>query len=322
MAADSRGRSRTPRARARAPSSADRRRRSATRDSDSPRRGRHEVPSDRGRLHHRAALLQAGEQHRHARRPPVVAPAGSSSPRSSSRTRRRRAGRRRRCRSPVAITAGHDLRRLLLRGARPLRLQPAATSSRRRPTRRCTRPATRPSAATASTSYGASAFPDQTLQRDQLLGRRGVRAHAARRTRAPPHGDARRRRPPARPASPLNAHGHGHVRRAGRPADRQHRLVHAAATAPATRSPATVTYDDATRRRRSRRPPPLALGKTYTAKVKSGNAGVTDLAGNQLAADKTWTFTHARRSARARSSSPTDAPPAPTRSTTSRSRSA
>jgi hypothetical protein len=35
----------------------------------------------------------------------------------------------------------------------------------------------------------------------------------------------------------------------------------------------------------------LAAGASYTAKVKGGSGGVTDLAGNQLATDYTWSFT-------------------------------
>jgi len=52
-----------------------------------------------------------------------------------------------------------------------------------------------------------------------------------------------------------------------------------------------VTYDEATRKATLTPTSPLPFGQTYTATVKSGNAGVTDLAGNQLAADQTWTFT-------------------------------
>jgi hypothetical protein len=51
-----------------------------------------------------------------------------------------------------------------------------------------------------------------------------------------------------------------------------------------------VTYDDATRTATLTPSTPLAFGKTYTATVKSGNAGPTDLAGNRLAADQSWSF--------------------------------
>ena len=53
---------------------------------------------------------------------------------------------------------------------------------------------------------------------------------------------------------------------------------------------AQVTYDSGARRATLTPQSPLAFGKTYTATVKSGNEGVTDVAGNQLPADRTWTF--------------------------------
>jgi hypothetical protein len=53
---------------------------------------------------------------------------------------------------------------------------------------------------------------------------------------------------------------------------------------------ASVTYDEATRTATLTPTATLAYGTTYTATVKSGNGGVTDVAGNRLAADKTWTF--------------------------------
>jgi hypothetical protein len=53
---------------------------------------------------------------------------------------------------------------------------------------------------------------------------------------------------------------------------------------------AEVSYDAATRTATLDPSAPLTYGKTYTATVKSGNAGVTDLVGNQLAADKSWSF--------------------------------
>ncbi len=53
---------------------------------------------------------------------------------------------------------------------------------------------------------------------------------------------------------------------------------------------AQVAFDSATRRATLTPQAPLAFGKTYTATVKSGNGGVTDVAGNQIAADHTWSF--------------------------------
>ena len=56
---------------------------------------------------------------------------------------------------------------------------------------------------------------------------------------------------------------------------------------------AQVTYDANARRATLTPSAPLALGKTYTATVKSGTAGVTDTSGNRLATDRTWTFSTA-----------------------------
>jgi len=60
-----------------------------------------------------------------------------------------------------------------------------------------------------------------------------------------------------------------------------------AAGAPIT---GVVTYDDAAHKATLTPSAPLAYGTTYKVTIKSGNAGVTDLAGNKLTADKTWTF--------------------------------
>ena len=54
-----------------------------------------------------------------------------------------------------------------------------------------------------------------------------------------------------------------------------------------------VTYDEATNTATLTPSAPLALGETYTATIKSGTAGVTDLAGNRFAADKSWSFSTA-----------------------------
>ena len=57
-------------------------------------RGRHALPRRRRRVHHRPALLQGRDEHRHARRPPVDATRGSCWRRRRSPTRRRPAGSR------------------------------------------------------------------------------------------------------------------------------------------------------------------------------------------------------------------------------------
>ncbi|MFP5365198.1 MAG: DUF4082 domain-containing protein [Thermoleophilia bacterium] len=52
----------------------------------------------------------------------------------------------------------------------------------------------------------------------------------------------------------------------------------------------TVGYDEATQKATLTPTSPLPLGTSFTATVKSGNAGVTDTAGNEFAADHSWTF--------------------------------
>ncbi|HWI05944.1 MAG TPA: DUF4082 domain-containing protein, partial [Solirubrobacteraceae bacterium] len=51
-----------------------------------------------------------------------------------------------------------------------------------------------------------------------------------------------------------------------------------------------VEYDDAARKATLTPSSPLPLGTSFTATVKSGTAGVTDTAGNEFAADYSWTF--------------------------------
>jgi hypothetical protein len=54
---------------------------------------------------------------------------------------------------------------------------------------------------------------------------------------------------------------------------------------------ATVTYTAATNTVTLNPAAGLGLLTQYTATIKGGAAGVKDLAGNPLAADKVWTFT-------------------------------
>ena len=130
-------------------------------------------------------------------------------------TRRRPAGRKRRSRDAVAITAGHDLRHVLLREHRPLRLQPRRFGAAHRP---------RPAARARPTSRRRqrrlqvrrlSGFPTETCERHQLLGRRRLLRERARRTRGRPASrpDARRRAT----GVPGQHQGQGHLRRADRP---------------------------------------------------------------------------------------------------------
>lgn len=56
---------------------------------------------------------------------------------------------------------------------------------------------------------------------------------------------------------------------------------------------AAVSYDSATNVATLNPNADLAAGTVYTATVKGGSSGVKDVAGNALAADRTWTFTTA-----------------------------
>ena len=118
------------------------------------------------------------------------------------------------------VTSYYARRRAASRSAR--RLLRAGVDRRARCTRR-----RRATAATASTSYGAERrSPTRRFNATNYWVDAVFDADASRRTRAPPRGRARRRPPPARPAS-RRRQGHGDVRRAGRPADRQRRRVRA-----------------------------------------------------------------------------------------------
>ncbi len=57
--------------------------------------------------------------------------------------------------------------------------------------------------------------------------------------------------------------------------------------------PATVTYLAPQRRMQLKPDSALAPSTTYTARIVGGSGGVTDVAGNALAADRTWSFTTA-----------------------------
>ena len=57
-----------------------------------------------------------------------------------------------------------------------------------------------------------------------------------------------------------------------------------------TAVPASVSYDQGTRKATLTPQQALGYGKNYTATIKSGTAGVTDLAGNRIANDYNWSF--------------------------------
>lgn len=54
---------------------------------------------------------------------------------------------------------------------------------------------------------------------------------------------------------------------------------------------ATVSYDPTTRKATLNPNTALQAGKTYTAKIKGGSAGVKDSSGNPLNTDEVWEFT-------------------------------
>ena len=111
----------------------------------------------RGRLHHRAALLQAAQQHGPPRRPPVGGRRHQLAE-IEFQDETPRAGRTPALAVPVAITAGHDLRRLLSLERGPLRLHARATSPRPRDPA----PLTAPADGNGVYRYGVSGFPDSS----------------------------------------------------------------------------------------------------------------------------------------------------------------
>ena len=143
--------------------------------------------------------------------------------------------------------------------------------------------------------YGASAFPDQSFNAtnywvDAALRPDDPAGHA----RADGH---RRRRPSPAPRTSraatavsatfdeqlAPAHGHGlqlHAARRGRQRGGGRRQLRRA--------------DAGSRSSRPDRRSPTA--RDYTARLKGGSGGVTDAAGNPLAADKVWSFTVAGQS--------------------------
>ena len=138
---------------------ADRRRAS----QDQPVEVGHEVPLRRGRLHHRAALLQAGEQHRHARRATSGRAPASCSRRRPSRARRHRAGSRSSCPNPVADRKDTTYVTSYYSAAGDYAFEPGVL--RRRPGPRPAARAQRDGldGGNGVYHYGASGFPDQSF---------------------------------------------------------------------------------------------------------------------------------------------------------------
>ena len=125
-------------------------------------RGGDEVPLRRGRLHHGAALLQAAEQHGHARRAPLDehGPAARRG-RVHGRDRVGLAGGG--AAHAGADHAGHHLHHLLPLEPGTLRLQRRVLLSAASTARRCTLRPTRVSGGNGVYHYGASGFPDSTF---------------------------------------------------------------------------------------------------------------------------------------------------------------
>ena len=121
------------------------------------------------------ALLQGRRQHRHARRPPV------DERRHAARGRRPSPSETASGWQEVAFAhtgrgdGGHDLRRLVPHDHRPLRVRLVLLRDRLTTIRRCTRSPTATTAANGVYRYGGPAFPDQTFNSSQLLGRRRLR---------------------------------------------------------------------------------------------------------------------------------------------------
>ena len=136
--------------------------------------------------------------------------------------------------------------------------------------------------------YGAQRFPNQTLQRDQLLGRRRVRHHVATDTTAPTVVDMTPSAGSgsAAVAAPVTATFSEALGSASVVASSMELRDAAQAIVPAT-----VGYDVSTHTATLQPQAPLAFDTSYTATVRGGSTGVRDLAGNALAASHTWTFT-------------------------------
>ena len=257
-----------------------------------PDRGRHEDPLAAGRLHHGAALLQAAQQHRHARRPPVDAPAASSSPRRRSRTRPRPAGRSSRSPTPVADHGRHDLRRLLPLAAGPLRLQPRLLLDARSAAARCTAPGRRQRRLPLRRRRAAS--PTDTWNATNYWVDANFSATPPADTRAP----ARRAR--SRPADgATDVAGSTDADRHLRRGDGRRRRSTRTTFTLTDELGAAVAGDRRLRRAdaarpRSRRRRALALGRTLHGDRRGRRGGVNDAAGNPLAADHDLVLQHAR----------------------------
>ena len=181
----------------------------------------------------------------------------------------------------------HHLRRLVPLGERLLRIQPGRAQPRHPP-----RTASCPGVVRDRRQRGLQVrrqrLPDRQLERDELLGRRGLHAHAALgHTRA---GDNGRSRP---------ADGTSGAALSTQATVSFDEPMQASTITPATFTlrdgagnlvNAAITYDAQARKATLSPQSALQNGNTYTVTVRGGTSGVTDSAGNPLAADRSWSF--------------------------------
>ena len=250
--------------------------------------------SERGRLHHRASAS--------TRAPATPAPTSATCgpPRGAllgqatftGETASRLAGGRVRHR-PVAIDANttyvasyhapeRPLRRHRRLLRRPGRRQPAAARARRRRRRRQRRLRVRP----------RRGLPDRAPSTRATTGSTSSSTTTSGPTRRRPTVSARlagqRRRPasPAAPTSPRPSASRWTRRRSRRDRRAARRRERRSSRRRSPTTPADAHGDARPERA-------LQHSTTYTATVKGGAGGVTDAAGNALAADSSWSFTTA-----------------------------
>ncbi len=263
--------------------------------------------SDAGRLHHRAALLQAAEQHRRARRPPVDAPAARSSPRS---------------RSPNETASGWQEQALAAAGPDHRRARPTSSPTTRRRAASASAPATSPRrvghAARCTRARRRqrrlqlrrhAAFPTESWNSTNYWVDADLRAHAARR-HARAAGRRRHARPTARPASPAaTTRRPSTFDEAMTPATRHRARRSRCQTSSARPSPRPVAYDaadadgdaHAVGAARARRAPTRSPSTAAPAASRTSPA-------TRWPPTRTWSFSTPARVPVHASSTPTEGP--------------